>query len=70
MELKEIQSLYENKSNKGVKREMENNDFKTKLFLLDQEYKKRFNELMIFYKTEKNKILIQHTQNERGIDLQ
>jgi predicted transport protein len=70
MKLKEIQTLYENKSNKGVKRKTENNDFKTKLFLLDQEYKKRFNELMIFYKTEKNKILIQHKQNERGIDLQ
>jgi hypothetical protein len=68
MKLKDIQSLYENLDNKFNKLIRNNNDFKTKQFLLEQEFMKRYNEIILWYKTEKNKLMVQH--NQRNIDLQ
>jgi hypothetical protein len=62
--------IQETLQDKGHSREIENNDLQNKLILLNQEIQKRYNELMIYYKTEKNKILIQHNQKMKMIDLQ
>jgi hypothetical protein len=66
---KDIRLLREQLENKDHLRTLENDDLQTKLYVLKQEYRKRFKELVLYYQTELNKIILQHNLKIKQINL-
>jgi predicted Zn-dependent protease len=48
----------------------ERNNYQNKIILLNQEIQKKYNELILWGKAEKNKLWVQHQQNMKRIGIQ
>jgi hypothetical protein len=67
---KDLRLLQEELSNKSHSREEENMGFNNKLILLNLDFQRRYNDLMVWFKNEKKKLVIQHNQKLKSLDLQ
>jgi hypothetical protein len=64
------QIISETTMNKGIAKNIENNELKNKLMVLEIEYRKRYKQLLDDYNAEKRKIYIQHQNKITNIDFQ
>jgi len=62
--------IQETLKDKPKKKAVEQNDFHGRMFMLNQQYTKRLNELKMWYSVERNRIAIQHRQRMDEIDIE
>jgi hypothetical protein len=67
---KDIELLQETLQSKDKSINLENNAFQYDLFLLKKEREKKYNEIILWFRNEYNKLVIKHNQKMREIDLQ
>jgi hypothetical protein len=68
-ELVVIDDLQEALQDKSKSINIENSNFNNDLVLLKQEYQKRYKELLLWFQTEKNKLVIKHNQKIQNIQI-
>jgi hypothetical protein len=71
-EVKEIvlkNNLQEATQDKNKSINIENNSFKNELFLLEQERQKRYREIILWFCSERNKLLVRHNQKINNLQL-
>ena len=66
----DIGIIQESLRDKPVRLAKERNDFNRRMFLLNQQYTKRLNELRMWHSVERNRIAIQHRQRLEEIDIE
>ena len=62
--------IQETLKDKPKRIKVEQNDFHGRMFMLNQQYTKRLNELKMWYSVERNRIAIQHRQRMDEIDIE
>jgi hypothetical protein len=68
--LKNKEPIQEAIQDKSKSVNIENSNFNNDLVLLKQEYQKRYKELLFWFQTEKNKLVIKHNQKIQNIQIQ
>ena len=66
----DIGIIQETLRDKPVRLAKERNDFNRRMFMLNQQYVKRLNELQMWHSVERNRIAIQHRQRLEEIDIE
>jgi len=66
----DIGIIQETLRDKPVRLAKERNDFNRRMFMLNQQYTKRLNELQMWHSVERNRIAIQHRQRLEEIDIE